>query len=162
MNLNQIKTETTWSEAASSINNNNQKIGIEIEKLQNATIRNKGFYQTYEQLVSAHPTANVGDIAYVLSADNTYISYRWDGEFWELIGEEYVPEIPLENYLPKTGGTITGDFEVKGDANFKSIYVGEGNADVIMADGNLKPISEFIFASKCDETEYDDVFQNII
>jgi hypothetical protein len=161
MNLNQIKTTTTWSEAASSINNNNQKIEVELEKLQNATIRNKGFYLTYEQLVSAHPTANVGDVAYVLSSDNTYISYRWDGEFWELIGEEYVPEIPLENYLPKTGGTITGDLEVEGDANFETIYVGEKKEEVIMANGELKPISKFVFASEYDEIEYNDVFQNI-
>jgi hypothetical protein len=162
MNLNQIKTETTWSEAASSINNNNQKIGIEIEKLQNATIHNKGFYNTYEALVAAHPTANLGDIAYVYSSTTgKYRSYEWDGEFWEFIGYEYTPEMSLDNYLPKTGGQITGDLSVQGSVNAEKVVINNSeHAKILVADGEIKTLEELggLVATDytSDDKEYND------
>lgn len=77
MELNTIKLETTWSDAATRINANNQKIGQEIDKLKQATYKNKGYFTSVEALASAYPTSTVGSIAYVGRA-YPYAIYIWD------------------------------------------------------------------------------------
>lgn len=164
MKLNTIKTKTTWSEAASSINQNNQKIELELEKLQNATTHNKGFYQSYEALVAAHPTAILGDIAYVLSSTSgEYISYEWNGEFWELIGYVYTPEMSLDDYLPKTGGQITGDLSVQGSVTAKRVVINNSeHKKVLMADGEIKSLEELGVLMATDYTSDDNEYSDNI
>lgn len=77
MILSNIKTETTWNDAASSINSNTQRIGNEIDKLGNATYKNKGYFPTVETLQSAFPTSNSGSRAYV-GYSYPYAIYLWD------------------------------------------------------------------------------------
>ena len=52
MNIQDIKSNTTWQEASNTINNNNNKISLAIATLENATLKNKGYYTTEEQLVA--------------------------------------------------------------------------------------------------------------
>lgn len=79
MELENIKTQTTWNEAAGSINNNNQKINNEIVKLQNATYKNRGYYASYDELVASVPSASNGAIAYV-GTQYPFAIYKWSGD----------------------------------------------------------------------------------
>ena len=77
MELDNIKLQTTWNDAAENINSNFAKVDIEIEKLKNVTTRDKGYYQTVEALTAAHPTASVGSRAFV-GYVAPYAVYVWD------------------------------------------------------------------------------------
>lgn len=81
MELENIKTQTTWSEAAESINSNNLKIITEVTKLQSATYKNKGYFKTLSDLQSAFPTAAVGSKAYV-GLSYPYAIYLWENNSW--------------------------------------------------------------------------------
>jgi DNA-directed RNA polymerase delta subunit len=77
MELEIIKTQTTWNDAAESINRNNLKVTTEIHKLQSATYKNKGYFSSAVSLADSYPTANAGSIAYVGYA-HPYMIYAWD------------------------------------------------------------------------------------
>lgn len=81
MELKNIKTQTTWSEAAESINSNNLKIITEVTKLQDATYKSKGYFKTLSDLQSAFPTAAVGSKAYV-GLSYPYAIYLWENNSW--------------------------------------------------------------------------------
>lgn len=81
MELQNIGTTTTWNEAASRINFNNQKIGTELMKLGSATYKNKGYFKTLSDLQSAFPTATVGSKAYV-GLSYPYAIYLWENNSW--------------------------------------------------------------------------------
>lgn len=81
MEIENIKTQTTWSEAAESINSNNLKIITEVTKLQSATYKNKGYFKTLSDLQSAFPTAAVGSKAYV-GLSYPYAIYLWENNSW--------------------------------------------------------------------------------
>lgn len=77
MELRTIQTTTTWNEAASRINSNNQKIDVEVEKLKNSTYKHKGYFKTLEGLETTYPSSNVGSVAWV-GAQYPFTLYRWD------------------------------------------------------------------------------------
>lgn len=81
MELENIKTQTTWSEAAESINSNNLKIITEVTKLQGSTYKNKGYFKTLSDLQAAFPTAAVGSKAYV-GLSYPYAIYLWENNSW--------------------------------------------------------------------------------
>lgn len=83
MELQQIKTKTNWQEAANAINANSQTIQIEFEKVGE---KNRGYYVSLASLNSAHPTGNVGDIAYV-GTTAPFNIYTWNGSSWADTGE---------------------------------------------------------------------------
>lgn len=100
MELNILKSQTTWNDAASRINSNNLKIGTELSKLGNATYKNKGYFKTLEALQAAYPTASLGSKAYV-GQTYPYTVYWWTGE-WETEGETGGNEsVPLGDYYTK-------------------------------------------------------------
>lgn len=101
MELNTVKTITTWNDAAESINSNTQKIGIELDKLKSATYKNKGYYKSYGDLIAACPTASLGSKAYV-GTSYPFTVYWWTGTFWTTEGETGGDEsVDLGNYYTK-------------------------------------------------------------
>lgn len=101
MELQNIGTTTTWNEATSRINSNNSKIGVEIDKLKNATYKNKGYFKTYDKLVEAFPSASLGSKAYV-GENYPYAIYVWDGSSWEDSGVTGGEEnVELSDYYTK-------------------------------------------------------------
>lgn len=101
MELDNIKLQTTWNDAASSINSNTQKIGAEIDKLKAATYKNKGYFKTLTDLQGACPTASLGSKAYVGSS-YPYAIYLWNGSAWEDSGEKGGDDsIDFSNYYTK-------------------------------------------------------------
>lgn len=103
MELEVIKSQTTWNEAASSINSNSQKINSEIIKLQNATYKNRGYYSSLDELTSYVPSASNGAIAYVGDA-YPFAIYSWSSESnsWVDTGNTGGGEdVNLSNYYTK-------------------------------------------------------------
>ena len=85
MELNTIKNNQTWGQAAASLNENFSKVRTDMEKVKNATTRNKGYFKTVEALESAFPTASEGDKAYV-GATYPYTVYNYIGGVWTTDG----------------------------------------------------------------------------
>lgn len=101
MDLEVVKTQTTWNDAAESINRNNLKVSTEITKLQNATYKNKGYFRDFRDLTTAYPTATIGSQAYVGRA-YPYTVYNWTGSSWTTMGATGGDEsVDLVNYYTK-------------------------------------------------------------
>lgn len=100
MELESIKLQTTWNDAAERINRNNLKVAIELTKLGASTYKNKGYFASAESLVNAYPTASAGSIAYVGSS-YPYAIYVWNGS-WVDSGETGGDEsVNLGDYYTK-------------------------------------------------------------
>ena len=113
MELQTIRTQTTWNDAAERINRNNLKIATELTKLGASTYKNKGYFATAESLVNAYPTASAGSIAYVGSS-YPYAIYVWNGS-WVDSGETGGDEtVDLGGYYTKeeTHEAIKDEYEV--------------------------------------------------
>lgn len=101
MKLENIKTQTTWNDAAERINHNNLKIATELAKLGASTYKNKGYFASAESLISAYPSASAGSIAYVGSS-YPYTIYTWNGNAWVNSGETGGDEsVNLGDYYTK-------------------------------------------------------------
>ena len=85
MELNTIKNNQTWGQAAASLNENFSKVRTDMEKVKNATTRNKGYFKTVEALETAFPTASEGDKAYV-GGTYPYTVYNYIGGVWTTDG----------------------------------------------------------------------------
>lgn len=103
MNLDKIKVNTTWSDAAASINSNNDKIAESIERLHSSTYKNKGYFVSADALQTAYPTATAGSKAYVGTA------YPFSIYLWSATANAWVDSalkggddsIPLGDYYTK-------------------------------------------------------------
>lgn len=65
MNLDSIKNNTTWEDAATAINSNFSKTNLEVAKIASSSNKYKGFFTTEAALLVAQPYPRVGDNAYV-------------------------------------------------------------------------------------------------
>lgn len=65
MNLDLIKNNTKWEEAANSINSNFNKTNLELTKIAASSVKHKGYFTTEAALLAAQPSPKVGDNAYV-------------------------------------------------------------------------------------------------
>ena len=101
MELNTIPNAGTWDKTSDRLNQNFTKIGTEIEKIKNSTSKNKGYYDTSDDLKENVKTGTIGDKAYV-GLSYPYQIWKWDGTTWydteQTGGEEYVD---LGNYYSK-------------------------------------------------------------
>jgi hypothetical protein len=88
----------------------NKTLYTEIKKLEDASVKNKGYFKTEADLLLAHPTGDVGEIAYIGTA-SPYAIYAWGDNGWEDTGETHTPEIDLNGYPTKAEMT-----EIKTDA----------------------------------------------
>lgn len=78
MEFEKIKTQTTWSDAAASLNRTNERIGVELDRLGAATYKNKGYFLTVDALRATFPKASAGARAYV-GTSYPYSIYLWSG-----------------------------------------------------------------------------------
>lgn len=81
MNIQDLKSNTTWQEASNTINNNNNKISLAIATLENATLKNKGYFTTVEKLNEAVPNPTIGSKAYVGTSE-PYAIYIVENGVW--------------------------------------------------------------------------------
>ena len=123
MELEKVKSDTTWNDAAQSINSNNTKIATELTKLGKATYKNKGYFKTLGDLQSAFPTASPGSLAYVGSS-YPFTIYMWNGDSWHTDGETGGDQdVNLEDYYTKeeTHTAIKEEYVVLTQAEYDSI-----------------------------------------
>ena len=100
MEYNNIPRTGKWGDAATSIEENFLKSGIEIEKLKNANIRFKGYFQTIEALQTQHPIPTVGFTAWVGSPfPGTVYACQVDGEWMDTEDIPDTGSIALNGYL---------------------------------------------------------------
>ena len=96
MNIQDLKSNTTWQEASNTINNNNNKISLAIATLENARLKNKGYFTTLEKLNEAIPNPTIGSKAYVGTSE-PYAIYIVENGVWvdsgETGGDEIVAKI---------------------------------------------------------------------
>lgn len=102
-NLSTINAQTDWLTACNTINENNSKISVDIEKLKSATTKNKGYFNTLEDLKAAYTSTNstVGMIAYV-GTTSPYKIYEYKSSGWADTGNTHTPSVNLGNYYNKT------------------------------------------------------------
>ena len=81
MGLNNINSKSTWGQAASDINTNFTTISSDLNKVKNATTKNKGFFTSLSDLQSYVKQATVGDWAYVGTSYPLTI-YKYNGSIW--------------------------------------------------------------------------------
>lgn len=99
MNIQDLKSNTTWQEASNTINNNNNKISLAIATLEKAKLKNKGYFTTLEKLNEAIPNPTVGSKAYVGTSE-PYAIYIVENGVWVdsgyTGGDEIVAKITTE------------------------------------------------------------------
>ena len=64
-NLSEIKKDSNWGEAASTINSNFQNMNVDLEKVKSSTTKFKGYFTTETALKEAYPSPKVGETAWV-------------------------------------------------------------------------------------------------
>lgn len=99
MELKAIKTQTSWNEASTAINDNNNRIATEINKLSASTYKCRGYFGTIGNLKSAFPasTALKNNIAYV-GNNYPFTIYRCDGTQWLSVGQGGDVNVSLGDY----------------------------------------------------------------
>ena len=123
MELTQIKTQTTWGNAVESINNNNAKIALELQKVGEKMV---GYYVNLSSLQEAHPIGVTGTFAYV-GTTAPFKIYQWSesSNSWIDTGATGgITDVDFSLYLPISGGTITGDVKIQGEAEIQALKIG--------------------------------------
>lgn len=101
MELNKIQSKGKWGDQAELINTNFNKTKIELEKLNNSTVKSRGLFSTVNDLISSVPYPGIGDWA-IIGKSIPGPVYRYNGSAWVATGEEGGgAEIPLYNYATK-------------------------------------------------------------
>lgn len=101
MNFNNIPDHGSWNTISEKLNRNFEKADAELLKIKGASVANKGYFKTLEQLTSSYPSPNAGSKAYV-GVNYPYSIYLWNGEEWEDSGETGGDEsLNLNNYYTK-------------------------------------------------------------
>ena len=92
MDLLAIGSNATWGNSAADLNENFSRTNVEIEKLRNASFRNKGYFSTEVLLKAAWPSPLKGDFAW---AGSPYPGTVWECKVagtW--INTGVVPDVP--------------------------------------------------------------------
>ena len=97
MKLNRTQRQGEWKSIADTIDLNFGKVATEVESLNYATRKNKGYFATVDALMQSVPTANVGEIAYVGTSSPFFI-YKWENG-WLNTGYEHTDSVELGDYV---------------------------------------------------------------
>lgn len=167
MKLKQIKVNTNWASAAQAINDNSQTIQIEFEKFLYGA-KSRGYFIDLSALEEAYPTANKGDVAFVLDHNGghpLWSIYSWDENGWEYTGYD----VPIETEIDLSGNlqvsSLSADNGIFCDndieTNGRFVVNGKTNDEVLLAGGGTMALSELGKLSTTDTTDtndYEDVF----
>lgn len=99
MKLNRTQRQGEWKSIADTIDINFGKVATEVESLNYATRKNKGYFATGDALTQSVPTANVGEIAYV-GTSSPFAIYKWENG-WVDTGYEHTDSVELGDYVTK-------------------------------------------------------------
>lgn len=134
-NLSEIKKDSNWGEAASTINSNFQNMNVDLEKVKSSTTKFKGYFTTETALKEAYPSPKVGETAWVGS---TYPGTVYDVQVagtWHNTGTapdtevvdltEYARKEELTELSKKIGLSVTESYDKY--PNGKWCFIGKLN-----------------------------------
>lgn len=148
--LSKIQTNTTWSDAANVINNNNDKINAELTSLKSSTTNFKGYFTDVSSLQSAYPNPKDGQTAWVGSPYPGTV-YKANSGSWTNTSEmPSVPEVELNDYYDKT--QVDSMMKLQDD-NLKESIAELENETIPNNIANNNKISPFILINKYDMKE---------
>lgn len=83
--LGKVQTQTSWIGVSNTLNNNSDTLYEAITRLENATIKNAGYFLSQEALESAVPNPKVGMTAFIYDAQQEkYVIWEANAQgFWE-------------------------------------------------------------------------------
>lgn len=98
-NVSQIKTDTNWQDAATTINTNLANINTDLEGLRQTTSVKMPLFSSTSEANSAITNKYVGQLILVGSSLPAPV-YRWNGSSWVNTGTTGGnAEVPLSDYL---------------------------------------------------------------
>lgn len=98
-NISQIKTDTNWQDAATTINTNLANINTDLERLRQTTSVKMPLFSSTSEANSAITNKYVGQLILVGSSLPAPV-YRWNGSSWVNTGTTGGnAEVPLSDYL---------------------------------------------------------------
>lgn len=148
--LSKIQTNTTWSDAANVINNNNDKINAELTSLKSSTTNFKGYFTDISSLQSAFPNPKDGQSAWVGSPYPGTV-YKANSGSWTNTSEvPSVPEVELNDYYDKM--QVDSMMKLQDD-NLKESIAELENETIPNNIANNNKISPFILINKYDMKE---------
>lgn len=152
MNIQDLKSNTTWQEASNTINNNNNKISLAIATLENAKLKNKGYFITVEKLNEAIPNPTIGSKAYVGTSE-PYAIYIVENGAWVdsgyTGGNETVAKITTDRI--ENGAVTTEKIAISAFDNTLSVSGKIAPADVV--GGKLIELEEKLFGNGWKEID---------
>lgn len=104
--LRKVESDALWGQSAQKINDNFDFLSTDVEKVREATARNKGYFRTEESLKAMYGESGiapiVGDKAYV-GESYPYIVYHYTEDGWVDMGpqEEGDERVELNDYYTK-------------------------------------------------------------
>lgn len=156
MNIQDLKSNTTWQEASNTINNNNNKISLAIATLENAKLKNKGYFTSVEKLNEAIPNPTIGSKAYVGTSE-PYAIYIVENGVWVdsgyTGGDEIVAKITTDRI---ENGAVTSE-KIATSAFDSTLSVNGKIAPADIVGAKLSELEEKINKSESDiiiEPEY--------
>lgn len=154
-NLSEIKKYSNWGDTASTLNSNFQNVNVDLEKVKNSTINNKGYFSNPEKLNEAYPSesSRVGMIAYVGTA-SPYAIYQYTESGWTDTGETYTPEVNLGDYYSKSEvDRMTQQQDDKIVDLEEKVEAQKVKVDTELSESSENPIANSVVAGKITELE---------
>ncbi|WP_308768898.1 hypothetical protein [uncultured Bacteroides sp.] len=101
-NISQIKIDSNWGDAASTLNSNFQNMNVDLEKVKSSTTKFKGYFTTEAALKQAYPSPKVGDTAWVGSTyPGTVYNVQTDGTWYNTGTAPDTETVDLTDYAKK-------------------------------------------------------------
>lgn len=137
--MNKIQNEGQWVDISAQLNSNFEQIETDIIALQQTSWANKGYYYTEEDLLSTHPTSNVGDRAFVGSF-YPYVIYLYTADGWIDTGETGdAAELQLKSHVDKHEQQLSNletQLRIESDGNSETIADIHSNLETLNTTAN--------------------------
>lgn len=118
-NLSEIKKESNWGDAASTINSNFQNINVDLEKVKSSTTKFKGYFTTETALKQAYPSPKVGDTAFVGEPyPGTVYDVQSNGAWHNTTKAPDADSVDLNDYATKEDLKDVEDYAKKATAEY--------------------------------------------
>lgn len=147
MELNTISNTGSWGNSANRLNENFSKVNTEVEKLKNATTKNKGYFTTEEALRAAYPTPADGMYAWVGTPYPGTV-YESTGGAWGDTGQEPDTEsVNLNEYAKVKENQNESDLSITDEKGYSIAEFSNGHVRTKSFDSSK--------TAKIDNNEYD-------
>ena len=101
-NISQVKKESNWGDASTTINSNFQNLNTDLEKVKSSTTKFKGYFTTEEALKDKFPSPKSGDTAWVGEPYPGKVYDVQSGQWHNTNANPDTVSIELNDYVNKT------------------------------------------------------------